>query len=248
MPDPRAQRWLSLEGDGATKLSDANLPEPRRVAGGVGQPRNERISVSAISRVMTRTHTRVVRIVGLSATTALVVSPEGLGHVGDVVELFLPVVGNRELRVTAGVVSADEVKQGQAVLLHLMIAEASLRRQLNELIALLLAGDGDAARKQPSVIYDVQVRYGARAERVGHLEALSPSDLSLRVVERIPNGAPLRLSIPGLDGGAVVVVEGQVTGQSLSREGGYHTAIALVGLTDERRRALSALIADLMCR
>ena len=221
MADPRRQLWLALEGGAAIKLSERDeLPASARGLGGVGRARNERVAVSAISRVITPTHTRVVRILGVSATTALVVARDPLGRVGQVVELFLPVVGNRELRITAGVVSADDVDPGHAVLLHFMVADVATRRQLNELIALLLAGDGDAARKQPRVIYDVQIRYGARGERVGHLEELSPGDLTMRALERIPNGAPIRLTIPGLVENAQLALEGRVTGQSLSREGG----------------------------
>jgi hypothetical protein len=243
--DGRA-RWLKLP-EGAIKF-DGAPPSGRRPAAGIGQPQSERIAVSAISRVVLRgEEKRIVRIVGVSATSAEVVSPRPIGHAGQVVECFLPVVGNRELRLTAGIMRVDEGRGGYTVLLHFMIADIVLRRQLNELIALLLAGDGDAHR-QPTVIYDTLVRYGARGERVGHLAELSPRALSLRMSDRMAAGTPILVTIPDFAGRAPLRIEGRVAAQRLSREGGYHTAVTLDEMDAPRRRALSSLIADLMCR
>jgi hypothetical protein len=241
------ERWIALPGDGAIK-SERSATLPAQQPRGIGQPRNERLAVSAISRVVTAAHTRTVRIVGVSATTALVLSPRLLGHVGQCIDLFLPVLGNRELRLTAGIASVERAGRGHAVVLHFMIAELAIRQQLNELVALLLAGESNSARHQPRVIYDVPVRYGPRAERIGHLEDLSPADLAMRVHERLPNTAPIRVTIPAFNGNADLALAGRVVGQRLAPEGGYHTSVVFESLDDTRRRSLSALIADLMCR
>lgn len=240
------ERWLAIPGDGAIKSDTTTVGRAAR-SQGVGRS-GQSIAVSAISRVIAWGRACTIRVVGVSATSALVSSPVSLGHEGQCVDLFLPVVGDREIRVTAGIVSSVESDKGYAVNLHFMIADVTLRRQLNELVALLLSGDADAAQKQPRVIYDVNVRYGARGERVGHLDELSLTDLSMRTEERLSNATPVRLTIPAFGNAPSVVIEGTVRGQRLSREGGYHTSIAFDALDLPSRRALSGLVADLMCR
>jgi hypothetical protein len=210
--------------------------------------RDRRIEVSAITRARTPDGERAVRIVGLSARTALLVAAEPLGWAGQCVELDVPTVGGRDLSVMAGIARSERCRDGHAVTVELVVADSVVRRQLNELLALLLAGEPDSDARQPRVVYDVVVAYGPTGARQAHLQEISLAGLSMRVAERIAHDVPLEVIIPTLRGGAPVPLRGRVTGQRLSAEGGYITALDLEPLDGTRRHALGALVADLMCR
>jgi len=96
-----------------------------------------RIAVSAITRARTVDGERMVRIAGVSARTALLVAREPLGWVGQCVELDVPIVGGRDLSVTAGIVQSERCRDGWGVTVEFMIVDGDARRQLDELLELL---------------------------------------------------------------------------------------------------------------
>lgn len=210
--------------------------------------RDRRIEVSAITRARTELSERAVRIVGLSARTALLYAPEPLGWPGQCIELDVPVVGGRDLSVMAGIERSERCRDGHATVVEFVIPDADVRRQLNALLALLLAGEPDADERQPRVVYDVVVGYGPTNTGRAFLHEISLAGLAMRVGERMVHGLAVEVSVPTLRGGAPIAVVGRVTGQRLSAEGGYVTTLDFEPLDGARRRALGALVADLMCR
>lgn len=228
------------------------LPHPRRPGrpGGHASPerRDRRIKVSAITRVETADGERAVRVVGLSARSVLLYAPDAVGEVGQCVELYLPILGGRELRVMAGIVSGERVKEGYVVTAELMVADVESRRQLAELLALLLPGAEEDDGGPVAVVYDVAVPYGPTGQTRGRLQELSVAGLSMRVEERIAFETVLPVTIPPWSEGAALELRARVVGQQLSPEGGYSTKLVFEGLDGDQRRALGALIAELMCR
>jgi hypothetical protein len=211
------------------------------------QLRDRRIGVSAITRARTPHGERTVRIVGLSSRTALLVAAEPLGWVGQCVDLDVPIVGGRDLSVMAGIERAERCRDGWTVTVEFVVIEGDTRRQLNELLALLLAGDLDDAGEKASVVYDAVVGYGPAASRRAHLQELSLAGLAMRVPERMPHELVVDVAVPTLRG-TVLALRGRVTGQRLSAEGGYITTVDFEPLDGAQRHALGALVADLMCR
>jgi len=209
--------------------------------------RDRRIGVSAITRARTADGERTVRIVGLSARTALLVATESLGFTGQCVDLDVPVVGGRDLSVMGGIARSERCKDGWAVTVEFVVVEGDVRRQLNELLALLLAGDLDDAAQKERVVYDVVVGYGPTSSQRGHLQEISLSGLSMRVHERMAHDFVVAVAVPSLRG-PMIGLRGRVTGQRLSAEDGYITAVDFEPLDGTRRHALGALVADLMCR
>ena len=209
--------------------------------------RDRRIGVSAITRARTADGERTVRIVGLSARTALLIAAESLGFTGQCLDLDVPVVGGRDLSVMGGIARAERCKDGWAVTVEFVVVEGDVRRQLNELLALLLAGDLDDAAQKERVVYDAPVAYGPTATQRAHLQEISLSGLSMRVHERMPHELVVDVTVPTLRGESMAL-RGRVTGQRLSAEGGYITAVDFEPLDGTRRHALGTLVADLMCR
>ncbi|MCU1281769.1 MAG: hypothetical protein JWM53_5315 [bacterium] len=224
-----------------TPAVDADEPITRH------QQRERRVQVAAVSCVRTPHGARAVRIVGLSARTALVLSTEPLGWPGQCVELDVPVVGGRDLAVLAGIVRAERVSDGHATAVEFVVVDAEVRRQLNDLLALLLAHEPEADVRQPRVVYDVAVAYGPTGQRRAHLQEVSLTGLSMRVAERMAHDLVVDVTLPSLRG-TEIAVRGRVTGQRLSAEGGYVTALDFEPLDGARRNALGVLLADLLCR
>lgn len=210
--------------------------------------RDRRVEVSAITRARTAEGERTVRIVGLSSRSALLVSAEALGWPGQCIDVDVPMVGGRDLTVMAGIASSEPGRDGHVTSVELVVVDGDVRRQLNELLALLLAGEPDSDTRQPRVVYDVVVAYGPAGARRGHLQEISLAGLSMRVGERIAHDVVVDVAVPTLRGGASLVLRGRVGGQRLSAEGGYITAVDFEPLDRARRHELGALVADLMCR
>lgn len=210
--------------------------------------RDPRLGIAALSRVVGCDGEQLVRLVGLSAKTVQLITPRTLGYAGQCVDLFLPVVGGRELLVSAGIAAVDRHGDDERVTLELIIADSTVRRELNELLALLLAGDRDQARLQPRVVYDVAVEVRTPLPGRAHLEEITLSGLSMRSAERLAYGAAVSVTVPSFRSGPDLRLSGRVDGQQLSPESGYRTAVSFDPLDRERWKALGALIADLMCR
>ena len=209
---------------------------------------DHRIRVHTATRVRTANGERPVTVVALSARSALMLADAPPGAVGRTLELLLPGVGDQELEITAGIERIDHVREGAAVAVQFMITEPALRRALGDLLALLLAGDGGGERRHARVFYDVRVRVGSDAEKIGRLEEISLAGAAVRVGSRLEKDDPLILRVPLIRGGDSLRLIGRVVEQRRSPDGGYHTGVAFDALDVETRAALSRLLADLMCR
>ena len=209
---------------------------------------DHRIRVHTATRVRTADGERPVTVVALSARSALMLADAPPGAVGRTLELLLPGVGDEELEITAGIERIDHVREGAAVAVQFMIAEPALRRALGDLLALLLAGDGGGERRHARVFYDVRVRIGSDAEKIGRLEEISLAGAAVRVGSRLAKDDPLILRVPLIRGGDSLRLIGRVVEQRRSPDGGYHTGVAFDALDERTRRALGALLADLMSR
>ncbi|MDB4964972.1 MAG: hypothetical protein JWN44_661 [Myxococcales bacterium] len=225
---------------------------PRRVVDGERRRaearREPRLEVSTLASVVGPTGLQLVHLVGLSAKSAEVVAPTYVGSIGDCLDLLLPVVGGRELVVPAGIVSTGPDGDRERVALEFMIAEVHVRHELNELLALLLAGRPDAVTLLPRVIYDTVAVYGPAGQRRGHLEELSLTGLAIRTTERLAHGFVMTVAVPAYRTAATLMLEGRVDGQQLSPDGGYRTVLSFGAMSAQQRRELGALLADLMCR
>jgi hypothetical protein len=206
---------------------------------------DHRIKVSITTRVRTEAGERAVRVVALSAKTALLYSPESVGAVGQCVDLLLTGI-EREFEVRAGIERVESVFEGYASTVRFIVTDAEQRRRLNELLTLLLAGSGGGARKHPRILYEASLAVGQYGQ--GMLEELSLSGLSMRIPRQLANDAELTIAIPHILHRAPVLVAGRVTNQRPSPDGSYHTGVAFHPLSAERRMALSALLVDLMWR
>jgi hypothetical protein len=225
----------------ATPAVDADEPIAR-------PPRREhRVEVAAITRARTPHGERAVRIVGLSSRTALVLSAEPLGWAGQCLELDVPIVGGRDLAVLAGVVRTERTRDAHVTTLEFVVVDRQVRRQLNDLLALLLAHEPSTDARQPRVVYDVVVTYGPTGQRRAHLQEISLTGLSMRAAERLAHDLVVEVALPALRGGTILL-RGHVAGQRLSAEGGYVTTVSFEPLDGTRRNELGALLADLMCR
>lgn len=210
---------------------------------------DHRIRVTTPSRVRTAEGERPVTIMALSSRSALVLADAPLGDVGRTIDLLLPGIGGAELEITAGIEKVERVREGAAVVVQFMIADAPVRRALSDLLALLLAGDGGGTRRHPRVIYDVRVRIGSEAEHLGRLEEISLSGASIRVGTRLQAEDPVILRVPMIRDGNSVRLLGRVVDQRPSNDGGFHTGVAFDALDDKTRAELGTLLADIMmCR
>jgi hypothetical protein len=216
--------------------------------GSVSRAADHRIRVSTPTRVRTADGERPVIVVALSSRSALMLAEAPLGEIGRTIDLILPGVGGVELEITAGIESVEKVKEGAAVVVQFMIADPSLRRALSDLLALLLSGNGGGTRRHPRVIYDVRVRVGGDAEKVGRLEEISLSGASIRVGVRLQKDDPVILRVPMMRDGSSVRVLGRVVEQRPSNDSGYHTGVAFDALDDRTRAELGTLLADIMSR
>lgn len=210
--------------------------------------RDRRIAVSAITSAHTADGERTVRIVGLSAKTALLLSPEPLGAAGQTIDLDVPIVGGRDLVVMAGIAGGERTREGCVTHVEFVVVDAEVRRLLNDLLALLLAGERGEDARCPRVVYDTLVSYGPLGARRAHLQEVSLTGLQMRVGERMAHDAVVDVTLPPLRAGDAIELRGRVTGQRLSAEGGYITTIDFEPLDGARRRAVGELLADLMCR
>jgi hypothetical protein len=210
---------------------------------------DHRIRVTTPTRVRTADGERPVTVVALSARSALMLANEPLGDIGRTIDLVLPGIDGSELEITAGIERIERVREGEAVAVQFMIADPPLRRALTDLLALLLAGDGGGTRRHPRVIYDVRVRIGSEAEKLGRLEEISLSGASIRVGKRLAKDEPLILRIPLISGeGSSVRVVGRVIDQRPAADGGHHTGVAFDDLDERTRAELGRLLADIMCK
>lgn len=208
---------------------------------------DRRIRVSTTARATIRDEPRDVLVVGISARNALFVTDREAGLTGSTLTLALPMVTG-DIEVLAGIERIDRVPKGFAVSVAFIVTEHSTRQALNELMALLLGGDGGGARVHPRVIYDVAVKHGPTLSLPGRLEELSLRGASVRIGQRLSPGTTFRMAVPDFGTEPPLVLDANVVNQRVSKEGGFHTGVEFVGVTSSMSTRLARLLADLLCR
>ena len=133
---------------------------------------DRRIEVHQATRAVVGDQPHDVTVIGLSARTALLLSPTELAPVGKSLGLFLPTVKGSEIELLVGVDNIDQLADGWVMEVTFIVVEQSVRTALNDLMALLLSGSGGGQRKHPRIIYDVTVRHGPELAQVGKLEEI----------------------------------------------------------------------------
>lgn len=185
-------------------------------------------------------------IVALSARAALLHCAAELPARGSCIELYLPSLGGSEIEVLAGIDQIEPVREGVAVLVEFIVVEERVRRALNDLMSLLLAGDGGGRRAHPRVIYDVMVRYGDQ-HRIARLEELSMGGALMRTYEALEVNAPVSLSIPHPTTRISIAVSGRVA--NIRRYDSRSFSVGVAFEIDATTRAsVAAMLAELMAR
>jgi hypothetical protein len=207
---------------------------------------DRRIRVNTATRAIINSDERAVVVVGISSRTALVVAPEQPA-IGSTLTLYLPSVQG-DVEILAGVEHVDPTPAGFAIAVAFIVVDQATRQVLNDLMTLLLAGDGGGTRQHPRVIYDVAIYYGVTLSQYGRLEDLSLRGASLRIKERMLPGTPLRFSVPDFATDQPLVLDARVVQQRLSKEGGYHTGVEFTQVEPPLRARVARLLADLLCR
>jgi hypothetical protein len=204
-----------------------------------------RIKVLAEVRLRAQDGERQVTLVALSARGALVLSVEPVGAPGEVVDLHLPVVGGATVAVAAGIDSVERVAEGTVSKIEFMIVERHVRDALDELLALLLTGDGGGTRRCPRVKYPIPVRYGERGDDRAKLIEISMKGLSMRVAGDLAEGARVRVELPD-----AIVVTGSVVNRRASPTvpGAVEVGVAFGTLERPVESALRKLLADVVRR
>lgn len=165
---------------------------------------------------------------------------------GACVDLFLPTLAGHEIEVLAGIEAVERVKEGVAASSEFIVVEDAVRRALNELMALLLMGDGGGRRAHPRVIYDVMILYG-ESNRIARLEELSMSGALMRTYEALPADLPIELSIPHPTTQIAVRVAGRVANVRMRDARSFAIGVAFEA-DAVHRSALAQMLADIMAR
>jgi hypothetical protein len=207
-----------------------------------------RICLTLRARVTTALGPRDVTVQALSGHTAVLTSLAPLGLTGHTLDLHLPAANGGEVTVTAGIERVDDSGPGELTTVHFMLHEPAVRRALNELLVMLLGGDGGGTRRHPRVIYDTRVRFGDDGEFMGKLEELSLGGAGLRVGVALAEGLPFVLFVPSLMGAEELRLSARVINQRRAPDGGYRTGVAFDTLDEATAAQLRQLLADLMLR
>ncbi len=203
----------------------------------------ERIKVLAEIRLRTTEGERTVTLVALSARGALVLSQRAIGVAGECVDLELPAVGGKTVTVAAGVDKVHKVPEGMVSKVEFMIVEASIRKAVDDLLALLLAGDGGGTRRSPRVKYGVPVLYGELGQHRAKLIEISLNGLAMRAAVGLAGGTPLRVELPD-----ALVLQGTVVNArpSESVAGTFEIGMVFDQLPQSTLIALRTLLSDLV--
>lgn len=205
-----------------------------------------RIKVQTQTRVQTARGEQPVLMVALGAQTALLLAAGPLGKEGEIVEVHLPAVGG-EVVVTSGVEKVDRVAEGYVITVQFIVAEQAVRRALDELLNLLLQGDGGGERRHPRIRHDIPIAYGEMGQLPAQLEEISVSGMSMRVSERMAEGSQLKVSIPDHYGGVRLSVRGRVINSRPSEDGkSCHIGVAFETLEPKTVNDLRELLAELV--
>ena len=204
------------------------------------------------ARVTTALGAREVTVQAISGHGALIATVAPLGHVGRTIDLQLLPLNGLPLTLTAGIERVDRDERnpgaGELVSVHFILADAGMRRALNQLLAALLGGDGGGTRRHPRVIYDTRLRFGDGGEFIGKLEEISLSGAGLRMGTALAVGLPFVIFVPALMGPGELRLAARVVNQRRAPDGGYRTGVAFETLDDATGVALGKLLADLLQR
>ena len=127
----------------------------------------------------------------ISKTGARVELGGVMAQPGELIELSLPALGGRRIQVMAEVVRANPA---ELALAFVMVEPGSVKA-LDELLKLLLAGDGGGRRKSPRISRRLPLRYGDRAEKPGVLVDLSRGGLGMIVARELALGERVRVVV-----------------------------------------------------
>ena len=205
-----------------------------------------RIRVQTQTTVVTARGEQPVLMVAIGAQTALLLAAGPLARLGETLDLHLPAFGE-DLLVTAGVERLEPVAEGTVMTVHFMVVEQHTRKKLEELLSLLLTGDGGGERRHPRIRHDIPIAYGEQAEHAAQLEEISLAGIAMRVDDKPAIGAPLKITIPDDRGGVRVVVRGKVVNERPTEDGkAFSVGIAFEGVEGATRNAIAALLAELV--
>jgi hypothetical protein len=164
-----------------------------------------------------------------------------IGRRGDLIELYLPAPGG-VISILAEVVRASSLPPVRELEVTFAAVEQEHQKQLDDLLKLLLAGDGGGARAAPRLALDLEVGIGEGAER-GHLVDLSRGGLGVTLTRPIKVGQPLTVRLPLTTG--ELELRGKVVNVRLAPVPGgvaYRAGVAFDQLDKHTRGRLDELL------
>jgi hypothetical protein len=130
---------------------------------------------------------------------------------------------------------------------HFIVVEQKTRKKLEELLGLLLTGDGGGERRHPRIKHDIPIAYGEMAQCPAQLEEISLSGLGMYIQERLAIGSQVKVTIPDDRGGVRIMVRGKIVNERTAPSGkGYCVGVAFEAVDPRTRNALGELLAELV--
>lgn len=211
-----------------------------------GAQLKRRIRVQTQTKVVTARGDHPVLMVAVGAQTALLLAGGPLARQGETLDLHLPGLSG-DVVVTAGVERLDPVAEGMVITVHFIVVEQAVRKQLEELLALLLSGDGGGERRHPRIKHDLPIAYGEMSQHAAQLEEISLAGIGMRAGERLAVGSQVKITIPDARGGVRIAVRGQVVNErQIDGKNEYCIGVAFVKIDEKTRVALGELLAELV--
>jgi hypothetical protein len=205
-----------------------------------------RIRVQTQTKVVTARSDHPVLMVAIGAQSALLLAGGPLARRGETVDLHLPGLSG-DVIVTAGVERLDPVHEGTVITVNFIVVDQQMRKQLKELLSLLLAGDGGGDRRHPRIKHDLPLAYGEKAQHPAQLEEISLAGIGMRTRERLKVGSQVKVTFPDDRNGARIVMLGQVVNERfIEDKNEYAVGVAFVKVDTKTRAALEELLAGLV--
>ncbi len=206
-----------------------------------------RIRVDASVRITPqRGDERQVLLVALSSESALLIVDEPLAEIGETLELYLPTLAGKEIPLLGSVDRIERIYEGIVMTVQFMVGEASVRRDVDALLTLLLGGDGGGLREHPRVSYGMPITLGEPPFK-GELLDLSMGGLSLVTDGPVAVGERLRVRIPHPSGHRHLVLLGLTVSRKPDPKGA-RVGVRFDPLPDDVRAELSAALSELLRR